>query len=160
MKHKARDGYCIKHHPLFVPSRKQSSKISCEIIDKLALELDTPFQHVHYEEGLDNPIGVEYCHPNYPKKGIDGAFEYEDELVLFEFHGDYWHGHPSQHNKGTTERETTLKESFIETQRIMRKVVECTKMRLFYVWEFDYDRLEEDAPIWSIVREFNGILEW
>jgi hypothetical protein len=133
-------------------------------MDRLALELSVPFQHVHYEAG-EKPVGEEYYIQEYPRKnGVDGAFSYEGELALFEFHGDYWHGHPRKHGKGAMrmyqKRETSFEEIFADTERIMRKVVERTGMRLFYVWEWDYDCLKEGAPVWPIVREFKGALEW
>lgn len=53
-----------------------------------------------------------------------------------------------------------MEELFERTQRIMREVVARTGMRLFYLWEYDYDRLPEDAPVWPAVREFKGTLEW
>lgn len=159
-----RDGYCMKHHPLYVPTKGQSSKLSCEVIDRLAKELNVPFQHVHYGEGVIEPTGEEYSLEKYPKKkGVDGAFMWEGKLALFEFQGDYWHGHPSRHGKGETRikngRVTTMEEIFNDTERIMRNVIERTGMRLFYVWEFDYDMLADDALVWSIVREFTGTLK-
>jgi len=133
-------------------------------MDKLSEELQTPFQHLHFEKGSENPVGNEYRHHNYRRKAMDGMFLYQNEQVLFEFHGDYWHGHPSRHGRGETRVKkgcvTSMETLFIQTENMMRKVAECTKMRLFYVWEYDYDRLPADKPVWSIVREFVTRLVW
>jgi hypothetical protein len=41
----------------------------------------------------------------------------------------------------------------------MLEVVKRTGKRLFYVWEYDYDRLAENASVLPIIREFKGTLE-
>lgn len=155
----------MKHHPNYIPTTTHSSRLSCEVIDKLALELGVSFQHIHYDGDAKQPVGDEYQLTEYrQKRGVDGAFMYDGSLALFEFQGDYWHGHPRKHGKGTTityrSKKVSFEELFTDTERIMREVIGRTKMRLFYCWEWDYDRLMEGESVWPIVREFKGTLEW
>lgn len=76
------DGYCTTHHPNYVPSKTQCSKVSCEAINRLQLELSVEFLHMHYDKsgGLS---GSDYHLTDYRNKAVDAVFDYEGKRVLF-----------------------------------------------------------------------------
>lgn len=164
VRHKQRDDYCVKCHPDYIVNKQKVSKFSCSVQDALEKELDTPFQHAHFDMVTKRVIGKEYCHESWPLKPLDGAFMYRGELALFEALGTYWHGHPSlQGENGQAMNKTlqkTHKSVFAKTETTMRKVAKLTGMRLFYIWELDYTLRDKAAPVWPLVREFNDKLEW
>lgn len=160
-KHIAKDGYCKKCHPDYITAKVGASKVACKCIDDLERASGNAIQHAHYDLNQKAIVGIEHKPAGWPKKGVDGYYvdHQNDALIAFEFNGDYFHGHPSLWNKGSTHWGTPFKDLFNKTERSFQKLA-ALGYRVFYVWEYDYVALGAFQSVMSICREFNGVLEY
>jgi hypothetical protein len=157
-KHIAKDGYCTKCHPDYVEQMRGFSIIACKFIGALESQLGIPIQHIRYDAEQKVVSGQEHRPDGWKKKAVDGYYQEADGTkVAIEFLGDYYHGHPSQW--GGTVFGRPCKDMFTKTEEKLQKL-SSLGYRVMYVWEYDYPRKKVMENVQSILREFNGTLEY
>ena len=115
VKWRQRDGFCIAHHPDFIPFLIGKSKVACEFLDRFSAELKMiPLVHSHYDKLALKITGNEYKIPTTNWR-VDGFWKKSSSNssnkskwpfhigngVIVEFHGHIYHGY--QDNKRADE---------------------------------------------------------
>lgn len=120
-------------------------------------------QHVHYDLLAKTVIGNEYALPERPVKRVDGYYVADDgQRIVIEFLGDAYHGHPSRWGPNNDQRNhlgKLHKENFEHTERMFEQVAALGYV-VRYVWESEYRQLKALQSPLSILREFQGKLEY
>ena len=125
----------IPHHG-YNPEQKQSRK---------ALQW---LKYISYTEGLDIQHarnGGEKCIGSYL---LDGYHETKSgEKVVFEFHGDFWHGNPARYSRSTINPVTQMSMGDLYDKTIeKRKYLEDLGYSYRYIWEADFDKQCHENP--------------
>lgn len=144
-----KDGLCTTCHPDYIPRVPGTSKMACRYMDELQRELDCPIQHKHYDKFTKKIVGTEFRPGDWFNKGVDGFIA---PNTVIEFFGDYYHGHPLVTNHVSPNM-------FANTEAKMIKLASLG-FEIKYVWEFDYTKRGEFGTHASLLRTFNGKLEW
>lgn len=158
-----RDGYCTTCHPLYVPTMAGISKIACECLALLERELDIVLRRARIDGVFGKVQRDEYRPPEMPRAPVDGY--HSDSRTIFEFLGDYWHGHPRlQISKVSANHFGTLHtESHRRTEDKLRTLQQAG-YAVYYIWESDYlrykaaSRKTKTDNLWPVWRRFSGKL--
>lgn len=144
-----KDGFCITCHPDHIPGNAGASKSACRFLDGLSKELNCVIQHKHYDDVTKKLVGVEFRPPENVRKAVDGFIA---PKTCIEYFGDFFHGHPLCKTPVTPT-------SFADTEA---RLIELTSLGYFvyFVWEYDYKRKKAFDSHESLLRTFNGKLEW
>jgi len=156
-------GLCNHCNPDYIPGKVSASKVSCAYLDSLEQCLGISIQHVHMDKIARAWTGVEHRPTEWRKKPIDGFCVASDGTKnAIEFHGDCIHGHPrlwgdTEQNRDRFGR--LYKDLFYKTEKYMQKLA-AYGYHVSYVWECDANSAKgKENPV-SVLREFNGTLEW
>jgi hypothetical protein len=152
-------GFCTTCHPDYVPTLAGMSKIACECFGTLEQELDVHLQRTRIKDGTIDRN--EFRPPEMRRAPVDAY--HADSRTVFEFLGDYWHGHPRlQTNSDASNHFGTLHcESFARTELKLRTLWRA-QYNVYYIWESDYVRYKKETgcgDLWSTWRRFTGRLE-
>ena len=150
------DNYCLHCHPHYEFTPRGCSKISCNFIDQLEIELGVKILHKHYDQAQGEWSGYEHAPMKWRKKGIDGFYEKDDGTkVAVEFLGDVWHGHPSlwKEDKTATNFHKVPYSYLFEDAQMKLQKLRTLGYQVFYIWEHEFknDGLES-------YQEFHGRL--
>jgi hypothetical protein len=142
---------------------KSSSKIGCRFLCDLQRHIGHNIQHVHYNKLTKSVIGNEFVLPEYKAKRVDGYYvDSEGRRVVVEFLGNIFHGYPSlweEDEDACNYFGTRYKDSFEKTEQMFTTVTSFGYI-VRYAWESDYKKLKALQSPLSILREFNGKLEF
>ena len=145
----------------------RASRVACECWDRLGLLLKVKLNHIHLAP-LQNPVGYEYKVPG-TRLRVDAWVKKENEVHLYEFLGNLWHGYPPNHPQfnctpkfTVTKRHVRNSDAYSSTFKRFGKILKAgqaakEKYRLFYVWEHEYKetaRMRHPRSLLSIVKEF------
>lgn len=155
--------YCITCHPDYIPVSPHGSKIGCKYICDMQKHLNIKIQHSHYDLLTKQIVGKEYTIPEWTRKKVDGFYVGPNqEKIVIEFLGDYYHGHPSYwlHDEEATNRfGIRHRDKFYDTETKLQKLASFGYV-VRYVWECEYRRLKALQSPLSILREFDGTLRY
>lgn len=75
---------------------------------------------------------------------VDGYYEIENQKVVMEFHGDYWHGNPKCYSANTINKVVgmTMGDLYQRTLE-KRRYLESSGYTYLQMWESDFDRAVE-----------------
>lgn len=131
-------------------------------MDELEQELGLPIQHYHLDEEK-GWIGSEFSLPEWKHKRVDGYFEdVNGDKVVIEYLGDYYHGHPRYWSDDVTAigpHHKPYKHYFEDTESKLEHM-RFYGYKVYYAWECDYKKKGDCETTMSVVREFNGTLEY
>lgn len=159
------DDLCVSCHPNYIPTVKNASKIGCEYICRLQAYIGggLKIQHIHYDNISKSVTGNEFQLPEYKTKKVDGFYtNSKGQRIIIEFLGDVYHGHPSKwgdDEQGVDFFGRLHKNNFYNTERKFVKITSFGYI-IHYVWESEYKKLKVLQSPQSILREFNGKLEY
>lgn len=119
----------------YTPHHKQSAK-ALQWIKYLSYTEGHTIQHA--QNGGEKSIGP-YL--------VDGYYETENEKVVLEFHGDFWHGNPSKYARTTVNpvNQMTMGELHDNTLE-KRRYLENMGFTYKFIWESDFDKEVKDDP--------------
>lgn len=134
-----RQEYCQRHNPrhVHVQPVSSSSRLACEFLDQLEIELGEKVMHRHIDPELKQPLeGREYEIPDTKYK-VDGYVA--RTKTVYEFLGDYWHGNPDKYDPEDTNKNMrkTYGQLYEETFQRMNDIV-ARGYKVYYVWEKSY----------------------
>lgn len=123
--------------PGYIELKSGVSKIGCEFFDVLEDLYGVKIQHRHFmDTGLQ---GTEFCVLNYGLKGtkVDGYIK--DDMIILEFHGDWWHGNPAKYDAEDIHpmNKRTFGELYNKTIRRM-EILTRLGYRVWWIWESDF----------------------
>ncbi len=153
-----KDGYCLGCYYAHNPSDETPSGVSdvgCNWIDDMERELGIKIKHWHHNRLGKCWVGSEYRLPEWSRKTVDGYCE--ESNTVYEFHGDYYHGHP----RFWKER-PYLEDKFWDTEQKMHKMKKLG-YNVVYIWESEYYNRKESSSaqrVSSLSRVFVDSLEY
>jgi len=151
-----RNGLCYSCQPGYVPSKAGVSKVGCQWIDELEIELDIPLQHSHYDPEV--PGGItrnEYRAPCLPRHAVDG-YDAANKII-YEFLGDEFHGHPRLWHKRAQNLVGKLYTDVYAKTEAKFKTLTDAGYTVVYMWESDY-RVRSSEPLLERCILFEGRL--
>ncbi len=160
---KVENGLCNYCNPNFVRCESGQSKIGCEFIDMLQIEINIQIQHRHLNKTDKTWKGDEYRIQEWRKKCVDGFYIDENGVkTIVEFLGDYYHGHPrlwgpDQDKKDRFSR--LFKDVFLKTEKTLQKC-KAFGYKVLDIWESEFKKRKTFQSLMSICHEFDGILDY
>ena len=116
--------------------------------------MDVEIQHAHYTETPANR-GDEY-RPDCVKGSVDGF--HEESNTIYEFLGDYYHGHPDYWDKEENHFGNKFEVLFEKTKEKLQTLYE-NGYNVRYIWESDFKGYKKGLHD-ILYREYEGELEF
>ncbi|MBS0285956.1 MAG: hypothetical protein JSR17_01560 [Proteobacteria bacterium] len=153
-----KDVYCTRCHPNYIPNTIGSSKLSCNFIDLLELELGVKIQHIHYNTISKTIDGDEHRPIQWRKKAVDGFYEKNSTKIAIEFLGDIYHGHKKYWENDSLAKNYLGKlytELYMETEKKMLRLKNIG-YEVLYIWESDFKKYmrEKTSTLMSYCHNF------
>ena len=129
---------------------------ACAVWDKLEKEIGTKLQHKHFCIGEAVPSGSEYKIPgtNYSVDAYDPKTG-----VMYEYHGNAYHGYPPDHPKhygSSSHTKQNNVDMYNNTMNRMQTIVEKTGDRMYYIW--GHDQKSALKPLNSVMSRLTRVI--